>query len=97
MSSKNYWKPHFVITPRVDKDEDAYYHSCGVSEVHYENDVPVGWTSPQTIDFVDEDMDYALKETKGLMTIYLRALSNVVYIVSYKDDMPYLEIYEESS
>lgn len=79
MSTKNYWKPHFVISESI--HNGVKYYTSGISEVHYEDDAIKGYTrNTMDVSMTDDDVDFAVNESIGLMKIYHDALKNDVLI-----------------
>lgn len=97
MSKKNYWKAHFVINPNSHSFQGTNYHSCGICEVHYENDKPVAWTENYpNISSTDESVEVAVEESQGLMKLYMKALNEPIYIIRKDaDGKEFLEIYKK--
>lgn len=79
-----FWRPHFIVT----YDTTYNIYSVTLHEVHYENNVPVNWTTnPVSVSAAEEDLTESINQAKGLLDIYATASKNVVYKeYHYKDD-----------
>lgn len=79
MIKKNYWKPHFVISEST--HDGVKYYTSGISEVYYEGNAIKGYTrNTMDISMTDDDVDFAVNESIGLMKIYHNALKNDILI-----------------
>lgn len=79
MTKKNYWKPHFVISESF--HNGVKYYTSGISEVHYEDDVITGYSrNMMDVSMTDDDINFAVNESIGLMKIYHNALKNDILI-----------------
>ncbi|ASV44300.1 hypothetical protein PBI_SCTP2_285 [Salicola phage SCTP-2] len=92
MSTKNYWRPHYVIE-EIEHNGSIYFQ-VSIREVHYENDEPILWSAnPCEIISGEYDEKESLEDIKGLMEIYYKANENCVYKVNENDELEYYSQY----